>query len=77
MPLIRIVEDRGFATELDHLNHRSQFIREMASAILPVGEGFESVMSLANRVYERHYPPQAELPNAYRAEIPGRTSLSA
>jgi hypothetical protein len=59
MPLIRNIEDRRFAQQLDGLNHRSQFIREIASAILHENSGFESVLNLANRVYDRHCSPGA------------------
>jgi hypothetical protein len=62
MPLIRHIEDPRFVKQLDGLNHRNQFIRELASAILQENDGFESVLSLANRVYDRHCSPSAELP---------------
>ncbi len=62
MPLIRNIEDRRFVKQLDGLRQSNQFIRELASAILPVNSGFESVLSLAHRVYDRHCPPRASLP---------------
>jgi len=61
MPLIRNIEDPRFVQQLDGLNHRNQFIRELASAILHENSGFESVLNLANRVYDRHCSPRAEL----------------
>lgn len=62
MPLIRNIEDPRFVKQLDGLNHRNQFIRELASAILHENDGFESVLSLANRVYDRHCSPREGLP---------------
>jgi hypothetical protein len=59
MPLIRNIEDRRFIQQLDGLKHRNQFIRELASAILHEDSGFESVLNLANRVYDRHCSPGA------------------
>jgi hypothetical protein len=61
MPLIRNIEDRRFVQQLDGLKYRNQFIRELACAILPENDGFESVLRLANRVYDRHCPPGAGL----------------
>lgn len=61
MPLIRNIEDHKFVKQLDGLNHRNQFIRELASAILQENDGFESVLSLANRVYDKHCSPRAGL----------------
>jgi hypothetical protein len=54
MPLSRNIEDPKFVKQLDMLDHRNQFIRELAIAILPDRAGFESVSSIANRVYDRH-----------------------
>jgi len=58
MPLIRNIEDPRVVTQMDGLNRRNQFIREIAIAILPQNAGFESVLSIANRVYDRHCAPQ-------------------
>jgi len=77
MPLIRNIEDPRFVRQLDGLNHRSQFIRELASVILPGHEGFESIWSIANRVYDRHCSSQAGVLNRRRFERPARTALSA
>ena len=35
MPLIRNIEDPRVVTQIDGLNRRNQFIRELAIAILP------------------------------------------
>lgn len=61
MPLIRNIEDPKFARQLDGLSHRNRFIRELACAILLENDSFESVLSLANRVYDRHCSPPAGL----------------
>jgi hypothetical protein len=61
MPLIRNIEDPKFVKQLDGLSHRNQFIRELAHAILQDNDGFESVLNLANRVYDRHCSPRADL----------------
>lgn len=82
MPLIRNIEDPRVVKQLDGLNHRNQFIRELASAILPGNDGFESVLSIANRVYERHSAPHQCSPqtgfiNRRRPGQPEITALSA
>ena len=77
MPLIRNIEDPRFAKQLDGLNHRNQFIHEIASVILAGHDGFESVWSIANRVYDRHSSPHAASPNRGRGEQPRRVALSA
>jgi hypothetical protein len=77
MPLIRDIEDPRFATQFNALDHRHQFIHELASAILPGYDGFESVWSIANRVYDRHCSPQAGSLNRRRLERTARTALSA
>ena len=63
MPLIRNIsniEDRRFVTQLDWLDGRNQFMRELARIVLTEREGFESVWNIANRVYDRHSSPQSE-----------------
>jgi hypothetical protein len=77
MPLIRNIEDPRFAKQLDGLERRDQFIREMASAILPKSGGFESVLNLANRVYDRHCSPKAGLLKVRRMERSRKSALSA
>jgi hypothetical protein len=75
MPLIRNIEDPKFVKQLDGLNHRNRFIRELASAILHENDGFESVLSLANRVYDRHCSSRTEL--SARRTYDQQTRLSA
>ncbi len=77
MPLIRNIEDPRFVTQMDGLNRRMQFIRELASAILPQNAGFESVWSIANRVYDRHCSPQARGADRVRYDDSRMTALSA
>ena len=61
MPLIRNIEDPRFAKQLDGLSRRTQFIHEIASVVLTGQLARESVLNLANRVYDRHCSPRAEL----------------
>ena len=77
MPLIGNIEDPRFAKQLDGLNHRNQFIHDLASVILPGHDGFESVWSIANRVYDRHSSPRAGSLNRSRGEQPRIVALSA
>ena len=76
MPLIRNIEDPRFVQQLDMLDHRNQFVHELAIAILPDRAGFESVWNIANRVYDRHCVSKAGFINR-RVERPERTALSA
>ncbi len=66
--------DARFARELNILDLRSEFIREMARVILANNNGYESVWTVANRVYDRHCSPQADRLNHSRFD---RTALSA
>ena len=58
MPLIRNIEDPRFIKQLEVLESRNQFVREVARIVLPERAGFESVWSIANRVYDRHCSPR-------------------
>jgi hypothetical protein len=82
MPLIMNIEDARFvdarfARELNILDHRTEFIREMARVILANNNSFESAWTIANRVYERHCSAQAEWLNRDYSDTPARTALSA
>lgn len=77
MPLIRNIEDPRVVTQIDGLNRRNQLIRELAIAILPETRGFESVLSIANRVYDRHCSPQARRSDRVRFDGSRMTALSA
>ncbi len=77
MPLIRNIEDPRVVRQIDGLNRRNQFIREVASAILSQSAGFESVSSIANRVYDRHCSPQAKRSDRVRFDGSRITALSA
>ena len=70
MPLIRNIEidDPRFVKQLDALNRRSQFIRELAGVLLPAPDGFESVWSIANRVYDLHCSNRAGVLNRRSAD---------
>jgi hypothetical protein len=78
MPLIRNVgiEDARFERQLDVLDDRNQFILELSRILLTEDEGFESVWSIANRVYDRHSSPQSSRKRR-RFDQPARTALSA
>jgi len=77
MPLIRNIEDPRVVRQIDGLQCRNQFIREIASAILPQNAGFESVLSIANRVYDRHCSTQARKSDRVRLDGSRTTALSA
>ena len=74
MPLIRNIEDPRFVKQLDGLDYHNQFIRELASAILLENDAFEDVLSLANRVYDRHCPPGEGRSAPRRPDQPMRMS---
>jgi hypothetical protein len=78
MPLIKNIsniEDTRFVTQLDRLDGRNQFIRELARILLSEDEEVESVWSIANRVDDRHSSPQSE--SLDRFCHPETTALSA
>jgi hypothetical protein len=77
MPLSRNIEDPKFIDTLEGLNHRNLFIRDLARAILPGSDGFDSMMKIANRVYDRHCAPKSGLPNQRGLDRTSRTALSA
>jgi hypothetical protein len=77
MSLVRATEDRRFATQLNRLEHFNQFISGIATAIVAGNHDFESVWSIANRVYERHCSAQVEFMTTSGLDHPGETALSA
>jgi 3-methyladenine DNA glycosylase/8-oxoguanine DNA glycosylase len=77
MPLIRNIEDPRVVRQIDGLNRRNQFIREMARAILSQNASFESLSSIAHRVYDLHCSTRAGLLNRHPADRPERTALIA
>ena len=54
MSPIRARENTGLATQLSQLSQFNLFISEVASAIVAGNHDFESVWSIANRVYDQH-----------------------
>jgi len=61
----RANEDSRFATQLTRLDHFNQFISGIATAIAAGNDDFESVWSIANRVYEEHCSPKVRfMPNS-------------
>ena len=80
MPLIKDItniEDPRFVTQLDRLEGRNQFIRELARILLSDHEGVESIWNIANRVYDRHCLPQPESIDRHPFDRPARTALIA
>ncbi len=69
-------EDSRFAKQLNRLDQLNQFIGEIAGVILPGHEGFETVWSIANRVYDRHCTPKLRFMTHPDLDEP-RTALSA
>jgi hypothetical protein len=54
MSPIRVVENTRLAAQLNQLDQLKQFISGLATAIAAGRHDFESVWSIANRVYDRH-----------------------
>jgi hypothetical protein len=77
MPLIRQIDDLRFLQQLDVLDHRNQFIRELANVILPVHDGFESVWTITNRVYDLHCSPRTTRSDRSSFTKSKMTALSA
>jgi len=78
MPLSRnISDDPRLVTQLDLLDGRNQFIRELARILLAEHEEVESVWSIANRVYDRHSSPQSGSRKCRSFDQPAPTALSA
>jgi hypothetical protein len=65
-----------FEKQLKRLEYFNQFIREVAAAILP-GKDFESVWSIANRVYDRHCSSTVRLLARSGTDESTMTALSA
>jgi hypothetical protein len=74
-PIVR-GEDSRFEKQLNRLNHLNQLISEVASLILPGSEDYETVWSIANRVYDRHCSPKLRFMTHSGLDEP-RTALSA
>ena len=55
---VRATEDRQIRNQLNRLEHFNQFISGIATAIVAGNQDFESVWSIANRVYEQHCSPK-------------------
>jgi hypothetical protein len=69
-------EDLRFGTQLKRLEHFHQFICEVAGAVLP-SKDFESVWSIANRVYDRHCSPTVRFLGRPGPDESGMTALRA
>lgn len=77
MPLINDIEDPKFDRQLNRLDGCNLFICEVAKVVLPGHDGFESVWSITNRVYDRHCSPKARSGNRPGLDELRRTALSA
>jgi hypothetical protein len=77
MPLTLELEDRKFAMQLKRLDQFNQFIRAMAAVIAPGNQGFETVSTIANQVYDRHRSSQARFIARAGFEKSRRTAISA
>ena len=70
-------ENARFATQLNRLDQFNQFISGIATAIVAGNDDFESVWSIANRVYDRHCSPKVRFMTRPGLDQSGRTALSA
>jgi hypothetical protein len=70
-------EDARFAKQLNRLDHFNRFISEVATAIVSGNGEFESVFSVANRVYDRYCSPKVRFMSRRDLDESGRTALSA
>ena len=77
MTPINVHEDPRYAKQLIRLQHLSQFISEIAAAIVTGNDEFESVWSIANRVYDRHSSPNVTFISSPDLDKAERTALSA
>jgi len=77
MPSIHATEDSRFAAQLNRLEHFNQFISGIATAIVAGNHDFESVWSIANRVYEATLFHQGEIHDKLRFGSVGKHCASA
>jgi len=76
MSSLPLCEDSRFAKQLKRLEHFHQFICDVAGAVLP-GRNFESVWSIANRVYDRYSSSPVRFLSRSQPDESGMTALSA
>jgi hypothetical protein len=77
MSLIHASEDSRFATQLNRLEHFNQFISGISTAIVAGNHDFESVWSIANRVYEQHCSPKVRFMSSADLDRSHNTALTA
>jgi hypothetical protein len=70
-------EDARFAKQLNRLDHFNRFLSEVATAIVTGNDEFESVWSMANRVYDRYCSPKVRFMSRPDLDKTRRTALSA
>jgi hypothetical protein len=73
----RATEDSRFATQLTRLDHFNQFLSGIATAIVAGNHDFESVWTIANRVYERHCSAKMRFISNSGVDRQRNTALSA
>ena len=77
MSPIRATEDSRFANQLNRLEQFNQFISGIGTAIAAGNREFESVWSIANRVYERHCSAKIKFMSDSGFDHSQNTALSA
>jgi hypothetical protein len=70
-------EDPRFAKQLNKLDLFNQFLCDVASVIVSGNDSFESVWTIANQVYDRHYSAKVTFMTRSGLDESGRTALSA
>ena len=77
MTPIRATEDSKFANQLNRLDQFNQFISGIATAMVAGNHDFESVWSIANRVYEEHCSAKVRFITNSGMDRSRNTALSA
>ena len=77
MSRTRATEDSRFSTQLSRLDQFHRFISDTAAAIVPGNNEFESVWSIANRVYDRHCSSKVKFMTNSGLDQSRNTALSA
>ena len=77
MTPIRATEDSRFANQLNRLEQFNQFISGIGTAIAAGNHDFESVWSIANRVYEQHCSTKVRFMTSSGLDQSESTALSA
>ena len=70
-------EDPRFAKQLQRLEQVNQFVGQIATAVVAGNDDFESVWSVANRVYDRYCSPKVRFMTRPDLDESERAALSA